>query len=89
MLYEVITESPVFYPPAEPQYHPSFLIDEADGGDTGLFLDYLESLGRKERTRQEYLIDLRAWKRELAGAWPDSELVQRVTSRLKPHRAHP
>ncbi len=81
-------ESPVFYPPAEPQYHPSFLIDEADGGDTGLFLDYLESLGRKERTRQEYLIDLRAWKRELAGAWPDSGLVQQITSGLKPHRAH-
>ncbi|HSM46525.1 MAG TPA: hypothetical protein VK872_01810, partial [Draconibacterium sp.] len=68
------------------KYHPSYLSDVNDSGDLGLFLDYLAHLGRSEHTRREYFIDLRIWKRELAG---DIGLgkIQSVLSNQPAHRA--
>lgn len=83
---------PIRYPLAEPIYQPSpspsFLIDDPDGGDLDLYQDYLHLHAKKRRTKEQYVINLRLWKRELAGAWPTAELVQRIIGRYKPHRAH-
>jgi len=77
-----------FYPPLNPIFNPSFLCDDQAVSDLGLYLSFLESEGKKERTRSEYMIDLRVWKKEINGHFPNAVLVQQVLDRFKPHRAH-
>jgi len=68
------------------KYHPSYLADVNDGGDLGLFFDYLNHLGRSEHTRREYFVDLRIWRRELAGEI-NLDKIQSVLSNQPAHRA--
>lgn len=68
------------------KYHPSYLLDTRDGGDLGLFQDYLKHVGRSEETRRAYMIDLRVWRnclnRELS-----IDKIQAVILKHTPHRA--
>lgn len=72
--------------PAVPSYFPSFLIDENSEGDLGLYLDHLKASGTSTRTVAEYLIDMRVWRRELAGALSVSRIGE-VLDGFSPHRA--
>jgi len=86
--FERPLESAEFHPPVKVKYNPSFLCDDSDGGDLGLYLHYLKAQRYKERTRAEYMIDLRAWRQALNGCFPDAEKVQQIANELSPHRGY-
>lgn len=70
------------------RYSPSFLTDRKESGDMGLYLHYLETQGYKDRTRGEYMMDLRTLGKNLDGEFPTADNIQRIMSSVSPHRAH-